>query len=230
MGLTRAIIVFAIFFLVSKAFSHHIVYIYAVKKIAGVPSNFYFIEDSRELCKYKKVIIYGAESFKESLNHKCDDQKRIVAAVLYINYFYHPKYIYVSPLPSLQVLKRYGNAFSFLGTDTFSFYVSYLRKELKLEVVSLKNWFELERALKEVKRLGLPLLLLPDPVLMDERAQLILKGQLKDSQIRVINLIGKPLNLPYEVIINPFQQNYFSFIQKVYFEEPLKEGSIFYWE
>ncbi|MFN3567626.1 MAG: hypothetical protein ACK4UR_01795 [Caldimicrobium sp.] len=220
-----------IFYFLSEALSGERIFIYAVKKPPRVPAHFYFIEDPKiELCRYKKVLIYGAESFKESLNYRCDNQKRIVAGVLYLNYFYHPKYIYVSPLPSSKIIRSYGIAFSVIHSDFFSFYTSYLKRDIRLEEIVLKNWYEMERALKEVKGLGLPLLLLPDPIVMDERVQILLKGQLKEGQIRVINLIGKPLNLPNEILISPFQENHFRFIQKIYFDDTIKEGSILYWD
>lgn len=204
------------------------IYFYSTKSIAELPSSFRLIRNAQEICNYKKVVIYGAESFKRTQNIICPHQRRFIAGVLYINYFYNSKAVYISPLPAVEVLKRWGKTFIVLDSEAFDFYLNYLERELNLRRVKIRNWYELESVLLKIKDISLPLLLLPDPIFLDERAQLILKGQLKHEKISVINLTGKTLSLPNEISLNFSTKRYLQFIEKVYNENLFKEGVIYY--
>lgn len=210
--------------------SAEVVYIYSIKKNLKLPPNFFLIDDLRDLCKYKKVVIFGAESFRVAKNIVCPSQRRYVAGVLYISYFYSPKVIYISPLPSKEVLKGFSNNFVVIDSGIFDFYFKYLEGEIRLRRVEIKEWYDLEKAVREIRREPAPLLLLPDPLLIDERARIILKRGLEGSEIRVFNLMDYPLGLNKEVLLNFKSEKYFQFIYRIYLEEPMKEESIYYFE
>ncbi|MFN3921673.1 MAG: hypothetical protein ACK4K4_04680 [Caldimicrobium sp.] len=220
--------IFLSFFSFFEVYSGEAIYIYSTKKLPEISSPFYLIEDPQDICKFRKVVLYGAESYKRVQNILCPNQKRYVAGVLYLSFFYHPKTVYISPLPSVEVIKRWGNTFVVFDSGIFDFYLDYLEKELNLFRIKIRNWYELEGVLGKIKGKGLPLLLLPDPIFLDERAQLILKGYLKEENISLVNLLGKPLGLSKEVLLSFSTRRYLQFIEKVYNEPSYKEGFIYY--
>lgn len=208
--------------------SGEVVYIFTLKRLPHFPSSFYVIEDIQELCRYKKIVIYGAESFRRVQNIACPNQQRLVAGILYITHFYNPSFTYLYPLPAPEILSKFARSYVVIDSGIFDFYLSALEREVKLRRIKIKNWYELEKALSEAKRTNEPLLLLPDPLLIDQRAQIILKKVLEDSQMRVINLLGQSLGLPKEISLNFFPERYFQFIQKMYDQSSLEQGAIYY--
>ncbi|MCS7199897.1 MAG: hypothetical protein NZ850_06065 [Caldimicrobium sp.] len=202
--------------------------IFSLKEIPNLPSDFHYFRDSASLCKYPRVVIYGADAYEKAQKVKCPGQERIVTGILYVSHFWNPSYCYLSPLPSPKFLKSYGTSFVVLTSGTFEFYLKDLEKRgFRLEYVYIKNWFEIEQALVEALSYNLPLLLLPDPPLMDQRVRPILRERLKQFTQRIINLQGVPLKIEREVLYRPNLESLYSALRTLFFQ-PFVKGSIHY--
>lgn len=204
------------------------VYVFTKEKRGDFPPHFRIIEDPSELCKYQKIVIFGAEGFRVAQNYRCPKQKRFVAGILYLSHFFDQQYTYISPLPSPEFLKNLGSKFIVLESSILSFYLNDLEKFCILNRIKIKNWYDVERALREIKDEQGVLLLLPEPPLLDKRVNIIMKEQLTASKLKVLNFLGKSLGIRNEVVFTVPWGQYFREVERIYREDNFYPGKIYY--
>lgn len=193
-----------------------------------IPENSYVLNDIRELCLHRRVVIYGIEAYREALKVFCRDQERIVAGILYLSIIPLRDYTYISLLPAPQHLTNISKKLTIIGSGPLDYYINDLQKYGNVMYMKIQNWYQIEEAIRRAIELGDPLLLLPDPILLDERAQRSIRLSLKNSQIRVINLLGKPLNIPNEMVLKYDLIRYHKKIREIYYKEgPLIPGILY---
>lgn len=201
--------------------------VFALEGFRGSP-EFYVFRESSELCRYSKVIIWGVSAFKQASEIRCPSQQRIVSGILYVKHFYRRDAAYLALLPSVNIIKSFGQRFVVLTSGVFDFYLHYLEERgVRLERIGVSSWHELESALRRAENSGLPLLLLPEPPLLDQRAQLILKNTLQNSSLTVINLLGRPFGLRNERVYTLNLERVLRKLKNLYFST-YQPGEIFY--
>ncbi len=180
------------------------------------------------LCKEKRVLIYGIRAYREAKRINCPSQLRVVGGILYISEVYTPQDVYVSPLPHPESLKRYGQTFVVFHSSYTSFYVRDLSRYLRIKAVLLSNVYDLERELPKALSMGYPLLLLPDPLLYDERAKYILKHWLRQNHgIKLVDLANLDLQHPNRIVHRVPKQRYLKTLKEVFAKPELERGRVY---
>jgi len=161
----------------------------------------------------------------------CPTQLRVVGGILYISEVYTPQDVYVSPLPHPESLKKYGQTFVVFYSSYTSFYVRDLSRYLKIKAVFLTNVYDLERELPKALSIGYPLLLLPDPLLYDERAKYILKHWLiQTPEVKLVDLAHLELQHLNRIVHRVPKQKYLKTLKEVFAQSELERGRIYYVE
>jgi len=154
-----------------------------------------------------------------------------VGGILYLSEVYTPQDVYVSPLPHPESLKRYGETFVVIHSSYTSFYVRDLSRYLRIKAVFLTNVYDLERELPKALSMGYPLLLLPDPLLYDERAKCILKHWLRQNpEVKLVDLANLELKHPERIVHRVPKQKYLKTLKEVFAQPELERGRIYYVE
>ena len=196
-----------------------------------VPFEGYREVAKERLCEEKRVLIYGIRAYREAKRINCPSQLRVVGGILYISEVYTSQDVYVSPLPHPESLKRYGETFVVIHSSYTSFYVRDLSRYLKIKAILLSNVYDLERELPKALSMGYPLLLLPDPLLYDERAKYILKHWLRQNHgIKLVDLANLDLQHPNKIVHRVPKQKYLKTLKEVFAQPELKRGRVYYVE
>ena len=183
------------------------------------------------LCEEKRVLIYGIRAYREAKRINCPSQLRVVGGILYLSEVYTPQDVYVSPLPHPESLKKYGQTFVVFHSSYTSFYVRDLSRYLRIKAVLLSNVYDLERELPKALSMGYPLLLLPDPLLYDERAKYILKHWLRQNpEVKLVDLANLELKNPGRIVHRVPKQKYLKTLKEVFAQPELERGRIYYVE
>jgi len=154
-----------------------------------------------------------------------------VGGILYLSEVYTPQDVYVSPLPHPESLKRYGETYVVFHSSYTSFYVRDLSRYLRIKAVLLSNVYDLERELPNALRMGYPLLLLPDPLLYDERAKYILKHWLRQNhEIKLVDLANLDLQHPNRIVHRVPKQKYLKTLKEIFAQLELERGRVYYVE
>lgn len=154
-----------------------------------------------------------------------------MGGILYISEVYTPHDVYVSPLPHPESLKRYGESFVILHSSYTSFYVRDLSRYLRIKAVFLTNVYDLERELPRALRLGYSLLLLPDPILYDERAKYILRHWLRQNpEVKLVDLANLELKHPNRIVHRVPKHKYIKTLKEIFAQPELERGRIYYVE
>lgn len=216
-----------IFFLKAQALSTSLP-IFTLQELPHYEPYGQLVRDPSRLCDYKKIVIWGIKGLQTARSIKCPSQERLVAGIIFISRYYHTSESYLVPLPSPEIFRVFENEFTVIYSEDLEFYIKALQNFYSLKTIKIKNWFELENAVKKCISLGKPLLLLPDPVLIDKRGLLILQENLKKEDLKIINLFGIPLNHKNEIVIKVNWEKYFQELYKLY-HSPFRPGSIHYY-
>jgi hypothetical protein len=196
-----------------------------------IPFEGYREVAKERLCEEKRVLIYGIKAYREAKRINCPTQLRVVGGILYISEVYTPQDVYVSPLPHPESLKRYGQTFVVFHSSYSSFYVRDLSRYLRIKAVFLTNVYDLERELPKALSIGYPLLLLPDPLLYDERAKYILRHWLRqNSEVKLVDLAHLELQHPNRIVHRVPKQKYLKTLKEVFAQPELERGRIYYVE
>jgi len=95
----------------------------------------------------------------------------------------------------------------------------------------LSNVNDLERDLPKALSMGYPLLLLPDPLLYDERAKYILKHWLRQNHgIKLVDLANLDLQHPNKIVHRVPKQRYLKTLKEVFAKPELERGGVYYVE
>lgn len=196
-----------------------------------VPFEGYRKVTKERLCEEKRVLIYGIRAYREAKRINCPSQLRVVGGILYLSEVYTPQDVYVSPLPHPESLKRYGETYVVFHSSYTSFYVRDLSRYLRIKAVLLSNVYDLERELPNALRMGYPLLLLPDPLLYDERAKYILKHWLRQNhEIKLVDLANLDLQHPNRIVHRVPKQKYLKTLKEIFAQLELERGRVYYVE
>ena len=198
-----------------------------------VPIESYREVSKERLCEEKRVLIYGIRAYREAKKINCPSQLRVVGGILYLSEVYSSQDVYVSPLPHPESLKRYGETFVVFYSSYTSFYVKDLRRHLKITEIVLSNVYDLERELPKALSLGYPLLLLPDPILYDDRSTYILKYWLRlrqNHEVKLIDLANLELKHPNKILHLVPKQKYLKLLKEVFTKPEVERGKVYYVE
>ena len=149
-----------------------------------------FTESPRQLCRYQTLLIIGPKQYLAVKDKKCPGQKRFVVNILYPELFQlKPENILVSPLPSAQSLRKYGKRWVIFYSPHLSYYVKHLKQDLKIKGFLLGDYHDLLQVLPRIPK-NWPVLLLPDPVLLNPKVQDYLKLYFRRQRIHGLDLLG----------------------------------------
>ncbi len=232
--------VFILIFLIllafsSSLFSHHIpVFTYEKHLFRGFTT---VDKVDKEICQEKRILVYGPRAYQEIKAVNCPGQLRIVGGILYISLVYDPRDVYVSPLPHPLTLKRYYANYVVVYSQATAFYFKDLEKHLNVKGVYVDSVFKLESEMPRILELNQPILLLPDPVLFDERAHNIIKFWIKRyKNVRIVdlaNIVSKISNSSPDATIIPHRtskQRYLEHLRALFLWSELERGKIYYVE
>lgn len=182
-----------------------------------------------EFCRHRRVVIHGVKNYLRVRNYCNQEQIKIVTGILYIQEFYSPEHIYISPLPSSNTLKRYSKRFHVIYSRSLSFYVDFLRKDLQIISTKVSSPLELDTVLPRILQETELFLLLPDPVFYDAKGFAILRYWLKRyPNVKVLDLANLNIEHPNIIRIKIEKHKYFQLVREIYNRDNLQRGMIYY--
>ena len=82
-----------------------------------------------DLCRYPKLLVLGPESYLRVRDRSCPGQKRYLGGILYPALLEVPAEVrLISPLPSCNLLRRYGKSWVVIHSRYLEYYLEHLRK------------------------------------------------------------------------------------------------------
>lgn len=204
--------------------------------------SFYLVSEDQELvptflprisieriCEVSNVVVYGLKAHLKTKDKKCPNQIRLVTGIIYLSPVYDPEFIYLSPLPSPESLKKYGSSFIVPYSKWLTFYVESLKTSLRIKEYLFNNVYELEKNIANILSEEGILLLLPDPLIFDSRTQVILKYWLKRyPRLKIVDLANLPIEHPQKVSIHLTHTKIFERLRTLLQDLPPKRGAIYY--
>lgn len=159
--------------------------------------NFIILRDKElreDLCRYPKLLVLGPESYLRVRDRSCPGQKRYLGGILYPALLEVPAEVrLISPLPSCNLLQRYGKSWVVIHSRYLEYYLEHLRRCFSLQEIRIKDHYDLTRALPRLRSLlrqEFRLLLLPDPILVSKKGRAFIREFLKREKPHGIDLIG----------------------------------------